>query len=158
MTGGVVPEGADTIVPQEQVEASGDSIRIDGRHQRGQHVRAAGEDIAIGDTVLRAGQIITPAELGLLASLGIGEVTVIRRPRVAFFSTGDELRSLGEPLGPGDVYDSNRYTLFGMLTRLGVEMLDLGVVVDDRDALAEAFARASKIAGRGHHLGWRIGR
>ncbi len=146
MTGGVVPQGADVIVPQEQVETNGTELRIDGRHRRGQHVRAAGEDIAIGQIVLRPGHIITPAELGLLASLGLAEVPVIRRPRVAFFSTGDELRSLGETLAPGDVYDSNRYTLYGMLTRLGVEILDLGVVVDDPAALAEAFAHASRVA------------
>ena len=146
MTGGVVPDAADTIVPQEQVEATDHEIRIDGRHKRGQHVRAAGEDIALGQTVLSPGHLITPAELGMLAALGVAEVTVVRRPRVAFFSTGDELRSLGESLGAGDVYDSNRYTLYGMLTRLGVEALDLGVVVDDQAALAEAFERASKVA------------
>jgi molybdopterin molybdotransferase len=146
MTGAVVPAGADTILPQEQVETDGAVIRIDTRHKRGQHVRATGEDIRIGDTVLKPGQILSPAELGLLASLGIGEVAVVRRPRVAFFSTGDELRSVGEALGPGDVYDSNRYTLYGMLTRLGVEILDLGVVVDDPEALTAAFARASRIA------------
>ncbi|MGD9600796.1 MAG: gephyrin-like molybdotransferase Glp [Gammaproteobacteria bacterium] len=146
MTGGVVPTGADTVVPQEQVEVDAERIRIDGRHRRGQHVRAIGEDIAIGDTVLPAGQVLRPADLGLLASLGVGEVGVFRRPRVAFFSTGDELRSVGETLGPGDVYDSNRYTLYGMLTRLGVEALDLGVVRDDPQALSDAFARASGMA------------
>jgi molybdopterin molybdotransferase len=143
MTGAVVPEGADTIVPQEQVEASANRLRLDGRHKPRQHVRAAGEDIAQGQTVLAAGHRIAPAELGLIASLGITEVEVVRKPRVAFFSTGDELRSVGEPLGVGDIYDSNRYTLFGMLTRLGVEIMDLGVVVDNPDALAAAFARAS---------------
>ncbi len=146
MTGGVVPEGADAIVAQEQVEAHGDELRLDGRHRRGQHVRAAGEDIAVGETVLYAGHLITPAELGLLASLGLAEVTVMRRPRVAFFSTGDELRSLGEALAPGEVFDSNRYTLYGMLARLGVEILDLGVVADDPTALAQAFAHASRVA------------
>jgi len=146
MTGAVVPEGADTILPQEQVEAAGDEIRLDGRHKHGQHVRAAGEDIAIGDQVLRKGQFVNPAELGLLASLGIPEVTVMRRPRVAFFTTGDELRSLGETLRPGDVHDSNRYTLHGMLTRIGAEVIDLGVVVDDPEALAAAFERASQLA------------
>lgn len=143
MTGAVVPQGADTIILQEQVEATDERIRIDGRHPPKQHVRAAGEDIAIGQTVLPAGQLVTPAELGLLASLGITEVEVMRRPRVAFFSTGDELRSLGEPLGLGEIYDSNRYTLFGMLTRLGVDIIDLGVVVDDPVALQSAFERAS---------------
>ncbi|MSR15078.1 MAG: molybdopterin molybdenumtransferase MoeA [Gammaproteobacteria bacterium] len=143
MTGAVVPEGADTILLQELVEARGDRIRIDGRHQPRQHLRAIGEDIARGQTILTAGQRITPAELGLIASLGITELKVLRKPRVAFFSTGDELRSLGEPLGIGEIYDSNRYTLFGMLTRLGVEIADLGVVADDPDALQAAFVSAS---------------
>ncbi|MBI2802123.1 MAG: molybdopterin molybdotransferase MoeA [Gammaproteobacteria bacterium] len=146
MTGAVVPADTDTIAPQESVEAHGKWIRIDGRHRLGQHVRRAGEDIESGQTVLRAGHLISPVELGLIASLGIVEVDVIRRPRVAFFSTGDELRSLGEPLGVGEIYDSNRYTLYGMLTRLGVEVLDLGVVVDDPVALTAAFQRASSIA------------
>lgn len=143
MTGAVVPAGADVIVPQEQAEMTGDSIRIDGRHRAGQHVRQAGEDFRAGDTVLAAGAILMPAALGLAASLGIAELPVVRRPRVAFFSTGDELRSLGETLGVGEIYDSNRYTLHGMLTRLGVEIIDLGVVRDDPDALAAAFAEAS---------------
>ncbi len=146
MTGAVVPEGADTILPQEQVETCDAAIRLDGRHKQGQHLRAAGEDLTLGSTVLAAGTLVTPAELGLIASLGFAEVDVIRRLRVAFFSTGDELRSLGEPLGLGDIYDSNRYTLYGMLQRLGVEILDLGVVRDERDALAEAFDRAARIA------------
>lgn len=143
MTGAVVPAGADVIVPQEQAEVSGDTIRIDGRHRAGQHVREAGEDFRAGDTVLPAGTMLTPAALGLAASLGLAELPVVRRPRVAFFSTGDELRSIGETLGPGEIYDSNRYTLHGMLNRLGVESFDLGVVRDDRDALAAAFAEAS---------------
>ena len=146
MTGAVVPADTDTIAPQETVEVHGKKIRIDGRHHLGQHVRRAGEDIERGQTVLTAGRLISPIELGLIASLGIVEVDVIRRPRVAFFSTGDELRSLGEPLGVGEIYDSNRYTLYGMLTRLGVEVLDLGVVLDDPTALAAAFERASGIA------------
>ncbi len=146
MTGAVVPIDADIIVPQEQVERQGDTIAIDGRHRRGQHVRAAGEDFRAGQIILEAGHLMTPAELGLLASLGLGEVTVLRRPRVAFFSTGDELCALGQVLSAGGVYDSNRYTLWGMLTRLGVEILDLGVVADDQAALADAFARARRIA------------
>jgi molybdopterin molybdotransferase len=109
-------------------------------------VRAAGEDIPLGATVLPAGRRLTPSDLGLIASLGFGEVTVVRRPRVAFFSTGDELRSIGEPLGRGDIYDSNRYTLYGMLTRLGVDAIDLGVVRDDPDALSAAFDSAAAMA------------
>ena len=109
-------------------------------------MRLAGEDLAVGSTVLAAGRRLSPADLGLIASLGIGEVTVIRRVRVAFFSTGDELRSLGEPLGRGDIYDSNRYTLFGMLAELGVDAVDLGVVGDNPAALSAAFSSAAEMA------------
>ena len=146
MTGAVVPDGADTVVLQEQVNATEATVDIDSRHKTGQHVRAAGEDIKAGATVLPAGRRLTAADLGLVASLGRPEVTVVRRPRVAFFSTGDELRSIGEPLGRGEIYDSNRYTLFGMLARLGVEPIDLGVVRDDPDALSSAFRRAAAMA------------
>ena len=122
MTGAPMPAGTDTV---------------------GQHVRQAGEDIAAGNVALSAGTLLMPAEIGILASLGVGEVSVRRRPRVAFFSTGDELRSVGEPLGEGQIYDSNRYTIFGMLTRLGVAVLDMGVVRDDRDAVEQAFTKAA---------------
>jgi molybdopterin molybdotransferase len=102
-----------------------------------------GEDLARGEPALHAGRILRPADLGLLASLGQAEVPVWRRLRVAFFSTGDELRSIGEPLDEGCVYDSNRYTLYGMLQRLGVELIDLGVVRDEPAALEAAFTRAA---------------
>ena len=146
MTGAVMPEGSDLVVMQEQVIAEGDRISIDARHKHGQHVRAAGEDLKPGAEALPAGRLLTPADLGLVASLGYGELSVLRRPRVAFFSTGDELRSLGESLGRGDIYDSNRYTLYGMLVRLGVEVIDLGVVRDDPAALKAAFASAADMA------------
>jgi molybdopterin molybdotransferase len=96
-----------------------------------------------GTPALRAGKLLRPAELGLIASLGVGEVVVRRRPRVAFFSTGDELASVGAPLKEGEVYDSNRYTLHGMLVRLGCEIIDLGVVRDDPAALEAAFRKAA---------------
>jgi molybdopterin molybdotransferase len=143
MTGAVLPAGADTVVIQERAERSGDRLRIGAGTRPGDNVRVAGEDIAAGATVLAHGTRLTPADIGLLASLGIGTVTVHRRVRVAFFSTGDELRSVGEPLGPGDVYDSNRYTLYGMLTRIGAEFIDLGVVRDERPALEAAFRDAA---------------
>ncbi|MGA7799449.1 MAG: gephyrin-like molybdotransferase Glp, partial [Gammaproteobacteria bacterium] len=146
MTGGKMPQGADTVIMQEQVEREGDRIAIQGGHQTGQNVRLAGEDMAAGEAVLEPGKRLMPAELGLIASLGIGEVRVSRRLRVAFFSTGDELRSIGEPLGDGQIYDSNRYTLHGMLTRLGVEVLDMGVIRDERDAVRNAFLEASRSA------------
>jgi molybdopterin molybdotransferase len=97
----------------------------------------------MGDLLLRQGTCVYPAELGLIASLGIGEVTVIRKVRVAFFSTGDELRPLGEPLQPGDIYDSNRYTLFAMLLRLGIEPVDMGIIRDDRTAIETTLLAAA---------------
>lgn len=146
MTGAAMPDSADTVVMQEHVRRDGDVIELDGRHKRGQNVRAAGEDLARGDRVLDQGHVIGPAELGLVASLGIGEVSVYRRVRVAYFSTGDELRSIGEPLGAGDIYDSNRYTLYGMLDAMGVEIMDMGVVRDRRDAVEAALREAAELA------------
>lgn len=143
MTGAVLPPGADTVIIQERVERTGNRIRIGADTRPGDNVRAAGEDIAAGARVLAAGTRLTPADIGLLASLGIGRVDVHRPVRVAFFSTGDELRSVGEQLGPGDVYDSNRYTLHGMLSRLGADIVDLGVVRDERAALEKAFVDAA---------------
>ncbi len=143
MTGAMMPQGADTVLMQEQVRVEGDAIEVGADHKPGENVRQAGEDMAVGDTVLAPGTRLLPAEIGVLASLGIAEVRVRRRLRVAFFSTGDELKSLGEPLEPGQIYDSNRYTLHGMLSRLGVEILDLGVIRDDRGAVRRAFQEAS---------------
>ena len=146
MTGGMMPEGADTVIMQEQVEREGDTVRIGTGHKPGQNVRAAGEDITTGATVFTAGKRLTSADIGVLASLGFAEVSVYRRPRVAFFSTGDELRGVGEPLGPGEIYDSNRYTLFAMLKRLDVEINDLGVVRDQRELIKQAFREAAASA------------
>jgi molybdopterin molybdotransferase len=148
MTGAVMPEGLDTVVPQEFTKAEGgDTVRIPaGAVRTGDNRRLTGEDLARGGSALRAGRLIKPADLGLLASLGRAEVPVFRRLRVAFFSTGDELRSIGEPLGEGCVYDSNRYTIWGMLQRLGCEVLDLGVVRDEPAALREAFTSAAASA------------
>ena len=146
MTGAVMPEHADTVVMQEQVELLDDHIRVAPGQKAGQHVRHAGEDLAAGALALRAGQRLAPAALGLIASLGIAEVPVFRRPRVAFFSNGDELRSVGQPLNPGEVYDSNRYTLHGLLQRAGMDMVDLGVVPDDRTQIRSAFLSAAHSA------------
>lgn len=144
MTGAVMPAGLDTVVPQEFVKQHGDCITIPANVLRaGDNRRLAGEDLAIGDSALSAGRVLRPADIGMLASLGQAEVPVQRRLRVAFFSTGNELRSIGEPLDEGCVYDSNRYTLWSMLQRLGVEILDLGVVRDDPQALASAFSSAA---------------
>ncbi|MEN9422830.1 MAG: molybdenum cofactor guanylyltransferase [Pseudomonadota bacterium] len=147
MTGAVMPAGTDTVVMQEQVTvgATGD-VRIDTGHRAGQNVRHAGEDIAQGSSVLPAGRRITPADLGVLASLGINELSVKRPLRVAFFSTGDELRSLGETLAEGQIYDSNRYALYGLLKQLNVELLDMGVVRDDPATLEATLLQAADIA------------
>ncbi|EDN68556.1 molybdopterin biosynthesis protein MoeA [Beggiatoa sp. PS] len=142
-TGAVIPAGTDTVIMQEHVEKQGDFINITADHKKGQHVRPVGEDIAIGQVVLTAGKRMLPADIGLLASLGVPEVKVKRRLRVAFFSTGDELRAVGEVLQPGQIYDSNRYTLHGMLTRLGVEIIDMGVVPDRPEEVEKAFLSAA---------------
>ncbi len=146
MTGAVVPDECDTIVMQEQVSVSNDHIIIHGKHPKGNHVRYIGEDLKTDDVVLTAGRRIIPADLGLLASLGFAEVNVSRRLRVAFFSTGDELKSIGETLETGQIYDSNRYTLYGMLKRLDVEILDMGVVPDQREPLRETLLQAAQQA------------
>lgn len=146
MTGGVVPEGADAVVMQERAKATGKSIAIAAGARTGQNVREAGEDLQAGSVALRRGRIVRPAELGLIASLGIGEVAVYRPLRVAFFSTGDELKSVGTALAEGEIYDSNRYTIHGMLTRLGCEALDMGVVRDDPRLLEQAFDAAARSA------------
>lgn len=147
MTGAVMPAGLDTVIPQEFVKVDGDHIILPaGVVRAGDNRRLAGEDLAIGEAALSAGRVLRPADLGLLASLGQAEVAVRRRVRVAFFSTGNELRSIGEPLDEGCVYDSNRYTLWGMLQRLGVEVLDFGVVRDDPAALEAAFSAAAENA------------
>ncbi len=143
MTGAPLPAGTDTVIMQEHVRTDGQTATIQAGHRAGQHVRPAGEDVRAGDVALRAGTMLYPAQLGLLASLGVGEVMVRRRPRVACFSTGDELKSIGEPLGEGQIYDSNRYSLYGMLRRVGVDVLDMGVVRDRREDTERAFGDAA---------------
>jgi molybdopterin molybdotransferase len=143
MTGALMPQGADTVVVQEVCRADGDRITVPAGQKAGQNVRATGEDLKAGVAVLHPGQPVRAADLGLIASLGIAEVKVKRRLRVAFFSTGDELVSIGTPLAPGQVYDSNRYTLYGMLSGLGVEINDMGVVRDDPQKLEAAFSAAA---------------
>ena len=147
MTGAVLPAGLDTVVPQEFTQISGDTVQIPpGVLKRGDNRRLCGEDLMQGQPALRRGERITPAALGLIASLGLAQVTVYRKLRVAYFSTGDEILSLGEAPREGAVYDSNRYTVFGLLTRLGVEVIDMGVVRDDPQALKEAFSTAAQQA------------
>jgi len=141
-TGGVMPTGADTVVMQERAIEIPDGVAIAAGAviKAGQNRRFAGEDVQRGQVVFGAGQPVRPAELGMIASLGINEVSVFRKLRVAFFSTGDELKSIGTPLAQGDVYDSNRYTLYGMLARLDCDMVDMGVVGDTPAELERAFA------------------
>jgi molybdopterin molybdotransferase len=147
-TGGVMPAGADSVVMQERASEEGGRVRIAPAAvtKAGQNRRFAAEDLKAGQIVFRAGQLVHPAELGMMASLGIGEVTVYRKVRVAFFSTGDELRSIGTELGAGEIYDSNRYTIYGMLMRLNCDVLDMGVVPDVPEALERAFADAAAAA------------
>jgi molybdopterin molybdotransferase len=147
-TGGVMPQGADSVVMQERAREEAGHVRIAAGAiaRAGQNRRFAGEDLKPGQVVFGAGQLVRAAELGMLASLGIGEVDVYRKLRVAFFSTGDELRSIGAPLAPGEVYDSNRYTIYGMLTRLNCDVLDMGVVADVPEAIERAFAEAAAAA------------
>src|SRR5674476_68458 len=157
MTGAMLPQQLDTVAPQELVtvrqahyrpiSARAETITIaPGLLQTGDNRRLLGEDLQRGKTALQQGELLTPAALGLIASLGIEKVPVLRRLRVAYFSTGDEILSLGEAPREGAVYDSNRYSVFGLLTRLGCEVIDLGVVRDDPALLEAAFVCAALAA------------
>jgi molybdopterin molybdotransferase len=147
MTGGVMPAGCDTVIMQERVRVADGRLQVPaGQQQQGANVRYAGADIKTDQVVFEPGQIVRPAELGMIASLGIGEVSVYRRLRVAFFSTGDELVPVGGSLAAGQIYDSNRYTIYGMLLRLGVDAIDMGAIRDDPATIESAFAQAAQAA------------
>ena len=147
MTGALLPAGLDTVVPQELVRADGGQIHIPANCVRqGDNRRLRGEDVAQGSVALQAGRALTPACVGLIASLGLAQVNVVRRLRVAYFSTGDEILSLGDAPREGAVYDSNRYTVRGMLQNMGMDCIDLGVVPDDPQALQAAFRSAAACA------------
>ena len=147
MTGAIMPAGLDTVVPQELVQVDGETVQIPpGLLQAGDNRRLLGEDLMAGQPALRAGTRIGPAACGLLASLGSPTVNVWRRPKVAYFSTGDEILSLGEAPREGAVYDSNRYTVAGMVQALGCELIDMGVVRDEPAALEQAFVDAANQA------------
>jgi len=151
MTGAILPDGLDSVAPQEfcQVQSSHDvnTVTIPPNILKaGDNRRLTGEDLMQGKPALLAGQSLTPAALGLVASLGLPDVRVHRRLRVAYFSTGDEVLSLGDAPREGAVYDSNRYTVFGLLTRMGCEVIDMGVVRDDPALLEAAFAKAAQEA------------
>jgi molybdopterin molybdotransferase len=145
MTGAIMPDGLDTVIPQELCQSiTADAIQFDsGLLKEGDNRRLCGEDISKGQPALLTGTRITPAAAGLLASLGLPTVTVYRRLRVAYFSTGDEILSLGEAPREGAVYDSNRYTVHGLLTDLGCQMIDMGVVKDNPQLLEQAFTQAA---------------
>ena len=144
MTGAVVPEQTDTIVIQEDVQTLDTcTIEIGTGHKKNQNFRYAGEDIKRGETVLAKGAVIKAADLGVLASLGINEVKVFRKPRVSFFSTGNELKSIGETLIKGEIYDSNRYSLYGLLSDCDVDIIDMGAVKDDPDTIRQTLLSAA---------------
>ena len=143
MTGALIPVGADTVMMQERIAVKSDRITLLDEPKLGANVRQAGEDLKLGQTVLAKGHVLKPADLGLIASLGMGEINVYRKLKVAFFSTGDELVSVGKNLAEGQIYDSNRYTLFGMLSRLGVVISDLGVVPDKPEKLEATLLKAA---------------
>lgn len=146
MTGAPVPAGCEAVVMQEETEQRDGGIVITAPVNAGQHIRRSGEDIQAGKQVLDAGVRLGAAELPLLASLGIAQVSVLRKLRVAIFSTGDELQAVGQPLAAGQIYDTNRFTVSLMLNRLGCEVIDLGVIGDDPVALRQAFSEADRQA------------
>lgn len=146
MTGAPIPAGCDAVVMQEQTEQREGGIVITAAVNAGQNIRRIGEDIEAGKQVLDAGVRLGAAELPLLASLGIAEVSVLRKLRVAIFSTGDELQAVGQPLADGQIYDTNRFTVSLMLNKLGCEVIDLGVIADDPEALRQAFSEADRQA------------
>ncbi len=146
MTGAAMPKGTDSVIILENVERKGSEIIVKPGHKKGQNVRYAGEDLKMGAKCLRAGRKLTASDIGLVASLGITELRVRRRIKVAFFSTGDELKSLGETLDLGEIYDSNRYTLYGLLHDFGADLIDMGVVKDDPGLLEAALKTASETA------------
>lgn len=146
MTGAIMPANCDTVVMQEYAQIQQQQMSITKAAKLGQHVRLAGEDIRNGDVVLRKGTHIGSAQLGIIASLGQNKIRIYKKPRVAIFSNGDEIKAVGEPLQHGQVYDSNRHTLFAMLTKLGVKVVDLGVIGDNYKALKKIIKRGNKKA------------
>ena len=143
-TGALLPAGADAVVMQEACETLDEGVQINSVPQPGQWIRRRGEDVRTGDVVLAAGTRLTPQALGLAASVGAAQVSVTRRPRVALFSTGDELVMPGEPLKPGAIYNSNRFTLRALIHALGCDCIDLGIVPDRLDATRAALRRAAQ--------------
>lgn len=147
MTGAVVPSFCDTVIPQENVQLNNDTISFFSKIVKAfSNVRHQGEDLSAGQVALNTRKVLTPSDLGLIASLGIAQIRVKRRLKVAIFSTGNEVHPIGKQLPSGGIYDSNRYTLLGMLTRLGVQIIDIGIVKDDPNLLKQAFTKAAQEA------------
>ena len=146
MTGAQMPDSTDTVIMQEHVEVDADRIRIDARHTAGQNVREAGEDILMGQVVLQPGIRLTPPQIGLIASLGVAEISVKTPLTAAVFSTGDEVLSIGETPREGCIYDSNRYSMIAAFKKLGCNVLDMGIIADDPDKLRTAFELAANSA------------
>jgi molybdopterin molybdotransferase len=144
MTGAVVPKGLKTVIMQEHVVRKDDTITLKIGTKSGQNVRLAGEDLTQGDVILTAGKWLTPADIGLIASLGLSEINVKRKLRIAIASSGDEVFALGERRSSSGLYDSNRYSLLAALDRVDIELLDLGIIADHPIALLEAFQQAAE--------------
>ncbi|WP_318443119.1 molybdopterin molybdotransferase MoeA [Photobacterium leiognathi] len=143
MTGAEMPAGTDTVIMQEETAVDGDNITFNIKPKANDNVRPIGDDVSLGETVLVTGTRLTAREMPLLASLGIAQVEAFHRPKVAFFSTGDELRPVGETLEAGQIYDSNRYGIRALLEKFGCEVLDLGIIPDYPEKLRDAFLRGS---------------
>ncbi|NOH98997.1 molybdopterin molybdotransferase MoeA [Vibrio sp. 99-70-13A1] len=147
MTGAKIPEGCDAVVMQENTNVTDAGIQITQEHiQLNNNIRPTGDDIKQGDIVLSQGARLTPRDIPMIASLGISHITVVRKPKVAFFSTGDELKTLGEPLAEGQIYDSNRYGIKPLIEAFGCEAIDLGIIPDCPDTLKETFDKAQSFA------------
>ena len=145
MTGAPMPRGADTVYPQEIVDREGERVRV-GPLDKGVNVRRRGEDVTAGTTVIQAGTVLRPQEIGLATSLGLWQLGVHMRPRVALLSTGDEVAEPGQPRRPGQIYDSNRFTLRGLVEQCGGEVIDVGIVPDVREELRARLLEASVVA------------
>lgn len=146
MTGAELPPGLDVVAMQEHVGVFENHIEIDSRHKRGQNIRLAGEDLKCGETVLKPGKWLTPADIGLMASLGLTEINVNRKLKVAIASTGDELCEPGDLTSPGGIYDSNRYSLIAALTRPDIEIVNLGIIPDNAEKLLDCFNQTGRFA------------
>ncbi|MCR8922620.1 molybdopterin molybdotransferase MoeA [Dasania sp. GY-MA-18] len=144
MTGAAIPEGADCVIMQERCTLQDQYVSFQQAASVNNNIRFAGEDIAAGSIILQQGKRLSPVDIGLIASVGLSQVTVYRRPKVALFSTGDELQLPGTALAKGCIYDSNRYVVAAMLTRLGAEVLNLGVIADDPQRLEQVFQQAAQ--------------